>query len=158
MTTGVPTGGTTGVPTGEAAGKPPGAVTIVVVDTGAAPPAVDKTLGSTALTLPIPVSSIFNVSALEATILPVVSKVPTVAVPEPSALIPMPVLGNKVEMSSCPMFAPEGVAAALPIVIPVVGFPCASIPLVTTGTPRLMVCSGKLIASKSPAGNVLPTE
>ena len=103
-------------------------------------------------------SSIFNVSALEATILPVVSNVPTVAVPEPSALIPMPVLGNKVEISSCPMFAPEGVAAALPIVIAVVGFPCASIPLVTTGTPRLMVCAGKLIASKRVEGNLSATE
>ena len=120
-------------------------------------PCVPKTLGSIALMglagkelmglAATPGSTMFNVSALLATMLPVVPCVPTVVVPVPSALMPMPVLGNTAEISSSPIVGPEGDAAAFPIVIEVVGLPCASIPLVTTGTPRLIVRSGKLIAS-----------
>ncbi len=104
-----------------------------------------------------PGSTMFNVSALLATMLPVVPCVPTVAVPEPSALMPIPVLGKIAEISSSPIVGPEGEAAAVPIVIPVVGLPCASIPLVTTGTPRLIVRSGKLIASNIEVSNVSAT-
>ena len=112
-------------------------------------PCVPKTLGSIVLIglAATPGFTMFKVSALLATMLPVVPCVPTVVVPVPSALMPMPVLGNTAEISSSPIVGPEGDAAAFPIVIEVVGLPCASIPLVTTGTPRLIVRSGKLIAS-----------
>ena len=83
------------------------------------------------------------------TMFPVVDKVPTTLPPVPSALMPMPPLGNWILVDKPPMSCPLPVAVVSPIVMPVVGLPSASRPRLTTGVPRTISFSGKLIASKN---------